>query len=577
MDDHCEVVRGHRPRIRDNLRKIRDFRLHAQDHSELIEQYYIGLDSAVSLSCLILFRYGEFDQLVKKEVDPDRYLDTDPLTFADDFAAVSFLQKNRFLKTSFDKKAVALEAFHSFEGNCGVVNRTLKQRLSQASLKPEDWYVLSAHTRKIASILGSFNIAQVFDCCSWGPGVSLLVKGDDVSPSRKFDEECNITPVAYRLYLPAMKAAYPHWDKLSDPKVVKGNRVVTVPKNAKTDRTIAIEPGLNSWIQLGIGKSIRKRLRSAGYNLDSDLKNQRGAYVGSLDGSLATIDFKAASDSISISLVRELLPHDWFTCMDAARSYSYTLDGLTYHTSEKFSTMGNGFTFELESLIFVTLALAICECLGVDDSSVSIFGDDLVIPPECIPHFSRFCELYGFTINDKKSFSSGPFRESCGSYYFSGCDVKPLYHKEALRSLKSVYRFANSVRLLAHRRGALLCCDGAFKRLWHSTVRLVPLNLRFFGPSSAGDAVIHENIRDDIAWKSKFGWEGFYFSGIPTISVSKTKDSLGLHLSRLYYPSQDRALNNSVSLRAKVRIIFKKDMWTGQWYDFGPWISESKH
>lgn len=577
MDDHSEVVRDHRSRIRDILRKIRDYRLHDQDHLDLVEQFYISLDTPVSLSCFILLKHGEIDQLIRKEVDPLVYPDYDPASFADDFAAVSFLSKNRFLKGSSNKKTVALDAFFSFEKNCEVTNRTLKQRLSFGNLHPEDWSVLNAQIRKISAILGSFRIDDVLNSCSWGPGVSLSVKGADVSSSRKFDEELDITPVAYRLYLPVLMKAYPKWENLSNARVVRGNRVVTVPKNAKTDRTIAIEPGLNSWIQLGLGKSIRKRLRFAGYDLDSDLKNQRGAYIGSVTGRLATIDFKAASDSISIAVVRELLPHDWFTALDGARSFSYTLDGQTYSTSNKFSTMGNGFTFELESLIFLSLALAVCEHCGVDDSNVSIFGDDVILPSECVPLYNRFCELLGFTINDKKTFSSGPFRESCGSYYFNGCDVKPLYHKEALRSLKSVFRFANSIRLYAHRRNCYNSCDGRFKRIWHSTVRLVPKELRSFGPTSAGDAVIHDNIHDDFAWKPENGWEGFFFSGYPTVSVSKTVDSLGLLLSRLHSPSRDRALSNEVSLRAKTRIIFKKKMWTWQWYDFGPWLSESKH
>ena len=42
------------------------------------------------------------------------------------------------------------------------------------------------------------------------------------------------------------------------PEVVAGNKIVTVPKNYKTERTIAIEPLLNSVLQKGIGAVIRK-------------------------------------------------------------------------------------------------------------------------------------------------------------------------------------------------------------------------------------------------------------------------------------------------------------------------------
>lgn len=568
MHEHTQDLRSRRLDACLNLRRIRDYRLHEQDHLALIEQYYISLNTPIALSCLILLRHGENEQLVKKTVDPSLYLD--PQSFADDFAAVSFLSKNRFLKTGIDRKDVALKAFFQMEDACKGVNRSLQTRLSTGDIHPDDWYVINSHIRKIDKFLGPFDIDHMLDLCSWGPGVSLSIKGSDVSPSRKFDVERDITPDAYRLFGSILPKAYPMWVAIEKCRFVRGNRVITVPKNSKTDRTIAIEPGINSWIQLGIGKTIRRRLRSHGYNLDSDTKNQYGAYIGSIDDSVATIDFKSASDSISTSLVEFLLPPTWYTVLDAARSKYYTLNGKDFSYSSKFSTMGNGFTFELQSLIFVTLALAVCEYQGASDESVSIFGDDLVLPAQCVSQFDRLCNLYGFTMNTSKSFSSGYFRESCGSYWFNGHDVKPLYHKEALRSLKSVYRFANSLLLYAHRRNCYMSLDRRFKRIWHQTVRLVPKELTLFGPSSAGDACIHHNFDESLVARSNRGWEGFHFLGIPTIAVLKTVHSPGLLLARLRYTSKDSALKNRVSLRGKVRLTIKV-MWTQRWYDFGSW------
>lgn len=551
---------------------VRTWRLHPSDYQRAVSDFYISIDSPVSLSCWMLFQYGEFDQLVDKNIEPLDYSDGEK--FRDDFAAVSFLRKSEVLKTSYDRKAAALQTFNEGEENCRSVNRFYRNlQSSSGKIHPEDWSVINSQIRKIDRILGSFDIDTMLTDCRWGPGSTLSLNRESVSSSHKFDFECDITREAYHLFGDVMKQAYPLWGNLWTPVFVPGNKVVTVPKNAKTDRTIAIEPGLNVWLQLGVGKSIRRRLRFAGFNLDSDLKNKRGAYSGSMNGNLATIDFKAASDSISVELVRFLLPPRWFLILDSLRSRTYTLNG-DVKVSEKFSTMGNGFTFELESLIFVTLALAVCEAHGVSDDEVSIFGDDLIIPSVCVPQLRRICATDGFTINVTKSYSSGVFRESCGSYYFAGLDVKPIFFKKGLLKVKDVYRLANRVRAFSHSEFPF-GCDKRFRSYWNSLVSLVPKKLRFFGPVSAGDSAIHTDLSEVSAQRHPDGWDGFIYPGLPDIAVELKRETIGLFLSRLHTSSRDMELNNSVPLRAKTRTIFKKRIFASQWYSYGPWISRS--
>ena len=102
-------------------------------------------------------------------------------------------------------------------------------------------------------------------------------------------------------------------------QLVPGNLITTVPKNGKTDRTIAIEPGLNSYVQKGIGNKIRGRLRRFGINLNDQTINQFGA-CNAQTLSLSTLDLKAASDSISLALVEQILPHDWLNLIATSRS-----------------------------------------------------------------------------------------------------------------------------------------------------------------------------------------------------------------------------------------------------------------
>jgi len=545
----------------------------------------------------MLYVYGEFDQLVSKELKPSDY--NDGVRFRDDFAAISFLRKHETLKTTFDRKRVALQTFAEGEVSCKDTNSRIRRYLLGSKQTPVDECHLTGAIRKIDRILGSFDIDEVLDMCGWGPGTTILVKGADTSGARKFDVDSDFTADAYSLFGDVMVAAYPTWEGLRTPRLLAGNKISTVPKNAKTDRTIAVEPGGNSWLQSGVGRLVRKRLRFSGYNLSSDLKTQRGAYIGSCDDSLATVDFKAASDTISIETVRLLLPHDWFTVLDAARSKLYTLDGVT-HRSEKFSTMGNGFTFELESLIFLSLGLAICEAKGVDDSGVSIFGDDLIIPSSCVPELTALCGFLGFTINERKSYSSGPFRESCGAYYFGGLDVKPLFLKTDLLYVKDLYRLANAIRYLSHGHAYGVGCDVRFRSMWSLLVHLLPSGLRLFGPVSSGDATIHHNLVDSNPRPNPHGWCGYNYTGLPESSVTIEKESLGLLLSKLNRRSRDKGIihdtfepryktlgqklawmfpfdsltsGNQVSLREKSRILYKTKMFAYQWYDYGMWVN----
>lgn len=556
----------------ENLRRFRVRRDATLRHASGILE---ALDTPVSLGVWLRVKYELWDDLVQKTINPRDY--NDALLFDLDFQAVSLLAKAEFLATSFDKKKRALDAFEDGEKRCGITNAKIRRARRGNSSFCDEW-LHSAVIRKIARVLGPFDITAVLDDSRWGPGVTQVVRGCDCSPARKFDEDNQASSSLCALFLPAMQAAYPSWEQLQNVEVVEGCAVLTVPKNAKTDRTIAVEPGLNSFIQLGIGRLIRRRLRHAGFDLNSDLRNQRGAYVGSIDDSLATIDFKAASDSISLELVEELLPPEWFIPLNAARSKSYRLPGQSARPSEKFSTMGNGFTFELESLIFVAAGIACCAKVGVDPDRVAIFGDDLVIPKEAVSELVSLVASYGFEINSEKSYHETPFRESCGSFYFGGRDVKPFYIRKALQRAKDVFHLANAIRDRAHRLGFRWGCDIRLRAAWRRCVAELPELLRLYGPATAGDNCIavsptEVRLRPSHISERSPGHEGYYYSSLVDVPVECTRDSLGLLLARLHSPSVDRASYNDTPLRAKVKWRLKNHCHTLLWYDFGEWLT----
>jgi hypothetical protein len=218
--------------------------------------------------------------------------------------------------------------------------------------------------------------------------------------------------------------------------------MVTVPKDAFVDRVICIEPTGNIYCQKGLGQVLRRRLKRSGVDLNDQTINQELARKGSIDGSLATLDLSSASDSLCYELVKAVMPPRWFNALNDCRSTATLLPDGTWRHNEKFSSMGNGYTFELESLIFYALLRAVCDKSDV----VSVYGDDLIVPNHQAQRCIEALDSIGFKTNESKSFSTGPFRESCGKHYFRGTDVTPVYQKESLLERESNARLCQLYR-----------------------------------------------------------------------------------------------------------------------------------
>jgi len=218
----------------------------------------------------------------------------------------------------------------------------------------------------------------------------------------------------------------------------------TVPKATEIDRVACKEPEINMFLQRSVGDVIRKRLRKNGIDLNDQTINQRLAR-DALHQGLATVDLSSASDSISQQLVRELLPFDWWSLLDDLRVHStQVIEGEEPYELNMFSSMGNGFTFELESLIFWALARAISYFSG-SKGKVSVYGDDIVVPNGIAPRMARVFAWFGFKVNTKKSHWSGSFRESCGKHYHRSYDVTPFYMKEPVKGKTDVIRLLNQL------------------------------------------------------------------------------------------------------------------------------------
>jgi hypothetical protein len=159
-----------------------------------------------------------------------------------------------------------------------------------------------------------------------------------------------------------------------------------------------------------------------------------------------------ASDTVSLELVRFLLPADWLRRLERARSLFGVLPSGEKHLYRKFSSMGNGYTFELESLIFWAISSAVCSTYGVSERLMSVYGDDIIVPASVGEPLCAILSTIGFRVNMEKSHIAGRFRESCGEQYLSGYDVTPFYIKEEDRSLVGLFTLHNQLYRWLHRQ-----------------------------------------------------------------------------------------------------------------------------
>lgn len=362
-------------------------------------------------------------------------------------------------------ESVALQKFSSAEHKVKWQNR--KRR---AKLKRFDQYAQIREYMRlyIASVLGETPpMQEIYDSADFTSGASIGVNGNRTNVARKlYAESWSVTPSA--LYhakralwsnIHARDCILPGAIKCYDPLlftelvnkrvcIVDHNKISFVPKTAKTHRSIAIEPLLNGFVQKGIDIVMRDRLKKrAGLDLSDQSKNQALAREGSLGGinPYVTIDLSSASDSIATEEVKDLLPPDWYELLDEVRSPSYMLPGSnSVRKYEKFCSMGNGFCFPLQTLLFSSVCHAASRFCGAKRNEFSVYGDDIIARQSEALLIVEVLREMGFRTNVDKTFITGPFRESCGADWFEGQDVRPVQFDEPLTDVRQLFALHNS-------------------------------------------------------------------------------------------------------------------------------------
>lgn len=389
--------------------------------------------------------------------------------------------KALFLKSTaggseVSRTATAMAAFEKAERKCKRTNKRLAHYSKYPNRMPENVRVVFSRARGLISrCLGNFTEAtleQILDAARPGSGSAVGTRDRMcVSLPFKLDPSSTqliCTPEALP-YVRRMVEKSPSWFPLvADLVEVDGvtrytidythvpyNRVGFVPKDAATKRTIAVEPALNMFLQLGVHDYVSRRLRAYGVDLSTQSKNQALARAGARDWATlnptVTLDLSAASDSVSVELVRSLLPPVWVSFLDDIRSKQFVLredDGSDPVDYQKWSSMGNGYTFVLETLIFWALAEG-CRSLCDDSTPLAVYGDDIAIGRCSALLLIEVLRFAGFAVNSDKTFLFGKFRESCGADWYAEENVTPVYLR-GMRKLTptDIYRVMNGLKRL---------------------------------------------------------------------------------------------------------------------------------
>jgi len=371
-------------------------------------------------------------------------------------------RRNRHMNALIRRRRIAHDKIETSDGKV----------LSYGSFDPNPFV---GNMRKyITRVIGSSPcIGDMFDSARWGPGAVVGVNGQFTHFARKLlSKKWTVTPAAIPYALTVCKRFPMFWELLGLTKtlspelqvtcidseefdirfnarlvVVQHNKIAFVPKDADCDRTIASEPLINQFLQLAVDGWMKKMLAKVGLDLTKQRPNQLMAREGSrLSGfnPYCTADLKNASGSIFTEVVKELFPPAWFVMLNALRSPSWMIDNREPEKYHGFVSMGNGYCFPVETLIFASICSAAHVYTGTTPD-FRVYGDDIIVRQNESGILQEYLRYFGFELNPDKSFFFGPFRESCGADWYDGEPVRPVYFDDALDTLEQRIRAHNAL------------------------------------------------------------------------------------------------------------------------------------
>lgn len=380
----------------------------------------------------------------------------------------SLLKKYPFKDATLDPQGAAIRTFKKYERVCGLYNKENHRSIMELSCRTFVYNGIIEELRQdILRCIGERpNVNRIYDDARHGPGTAVgNYENGKVTSFYKFAIlPYSVTPGCYDHAWECISSD-PRWIGAIDDayrrttgnlyrpvtigtlkeftlQIEECSRITTVPKKSDTDRTIAIEPLMNVYLQLGVDMSIRSSLKKWGIDLDSQVRNQELAR-DAVKLNLATLDLSGASDTVTTKICELLLPPEWYSLLLDLRTPRGVLPDGSVVEFEKLSSMGNGYTFAIESLIFgaITRAAVRRTCA---ERVYAVYGDDIILPSKSRAYVIDLLNLFGFSVNLDKSFWEGPFRESCGKDFYNGIPVRPIFLKRRVRNHQDLFFCHNS-------------------------------------------------------------------------------------------------------------------------------------
>lgn len=220
------------------------------------------------------------------------------------------------------------------------------------------------------------------------------------------------------------------------------SKMAAVPKSYKAARIIAAEEAYRNYKMQSIRHEFKRTLESSTLVTLSDQRpNQEAARIGSAIKDIATLDLSSASDSVSMLLVKKLIPPHIYDDLTKYISTHVILPLGSKKKLHKYSTSGTPLCFEVESAVFYSIVRSsterVARWMNLDDEAlqrglnrIRIYGDDIACPAWAADHVIETLILLGFTLNTEKShwLRDDPYRESCGVEYWNGIDISSRYY-----------------------------------------------------------------------------------------------------------------------------------------------------
>lgn len=440
-----------------------------------------------------------------------------------------------------ERSSAAVEKLLAANDRCKWTNdvfRTYGSSRDEGGLPPQIVRVLKRAESRIRRLLGRFDLEELYSACNFTPGATTEYPRKLGALHNKWATASHVT-----FHAKPYAEGFVAWANMAglQPEFVidNFNSVFTVPKDTWCDRAAARPVTWNGFLQKGIGKMLRRRANRVGLLRPNAQEEHRLlAKLGSATMVLSARDLKSASDTLALFLCASVIPPDWMNVLDHLREPLGVTPAGEIVDWEFLSTMGNGYTFEVETLVFWAIVSACCG----KESLVSVYGDDIIFPEkysEVVDEVLSFC---GFEVNGLKSSRKGvPFMESCGGHYYQGRSIKPMYLQRMPTSLGDVINLHNDIVRISDGRPAP---TSRWFKVWSECRSVVPK--KFWGPTGIQGVLWAEF---DETCPGYNPWVQAHY----VLSVSRAKASetdlhahIGAYLQKLWELGGDTASETSV-------------------------------